>query len=185
MDLTDAFESLERLKDLTDEITTKEQEIRSREKMMRMATNDLNIAIWGKDTKSHFVFMNRACAEKILRTTPEAALNHPDDDFRHDELAHVCMTSDKVVQETMETHRFFEHATYKDGEYLWLDTTKSPWIVDEKLIGTVGSGRDITKFVPEDIKKKYKESGWIEIPVDSMYAKRDIRKLVERCRKSS
>jgi PAS domain-containing protein len=185
MDFTSAFESLERLKDLAEEITTKEKEIRSHENMLHIATNNLNIAIWGKDIKNHFVFMNSTCAEKILRTTIEAALNPPDDDSRHDELAQVCMTSDKVVQETMETHRFFKHATYKDGRCLWLDTTKSPWIVDGKLIGTVGSGVDITKFVPEDIKKKYKEPGWIEIPVDSIYAKRDIRKLVERCRKSS
>lgn len=183
VNLTDAFESLERLKDLAEELDTKEQEIRSREKLLRMATNDLNIAIWGKDTKSHFVFMNSACAEKILSTTLEMALNLPDDDFEHDALARVCMTSDKVVQETMETRRFIEHAVYNDGHFLWIDTVKSPWIVDEKLIGTVGSGKDITEFVPEDIKEKYKEPGWIEIPLDSMYSARDIRVLVEKWQK--
>ena len=182
-DLEDAFESIERLRALTEELDAHEQDAISREKLLRIATNDIDIALWGKDINSRFVIVNNACAEKILKTTPEAALNLTDEDFEHDALAQACTASDKIVQETMETHRFIEHAVYNDGHSMWIDTIKSPWVVDEKLIGTVGSARDITEFVPDDIKEKYKEPGQIEIPVDVMYAARDIRTLLEKWNK--
>jgi PAS domain-containing protein len=179
VDLTDAFESLERLKDLTEEIDTKDKEIRSREKMLRTVANRIEIAIWGKGLDGRFVFMNSVCAEKILRTTIENGLAMTDEDFKHDALASVCMSSDKLVLETGKTHRFIEYAVYVDGRLLFLDTTKSPWLIDDLLVGTVGFGRDITKFVPEEVKNRIKESGCIEIPIDLMYNASDLIEIMK------
>lgn len=179
VDFTDAFESLERLKDLTEEIDTKDKEIRSREKMLRTAANRIEIAIWGKGLDGRFVFMNSVCAEKILRTTIENGLAMTDEDFKHDALASVCMSSDKLVLETGKTHRFIEYAVYVDGRLLFLDTTKSPWLIDDLLVGTVGFGRDITKFMPEEVKNRIKESACIEIPIDLMYNASDLIEIMK------
>ena len=60
---------------------------------------------------------------------------------------------------------FIEHANYETGP-MWIDSTKSPWIKDDKLIGTVGSAKDITNVVPQNIKDKYSDSGFVEIDID-------------------
>ena len=179
MDFTDTFDSLERLKDLTEELENKEQDIISSEKLLRAATNDLDIGIWGKGLDGRFVFMNESCAEKILHTTVSDGLAMTDEDFKHDALASACMSSDHIVMETGKTHRFIEYAKYGDGTYLFLDTTKSPWVVDGSIIGTVGSGKNITESVPEHVKEMINKSGSIEIPIDFIYRGSDIQKMIE------
>ena len=134
--------------------------------------------MWGKDTDSNFVFMNDACATKILKKPVVDALRPLPDDYELNPLEVVCMHSDQLVQATMKTHRFFEHARFDDGTDLWLDTTKSPWLIDGELVGTVGMGRCITDYVPKYIKEKYKEPGYFEIGVDAMYNTADIAKLI-------
>lgn len=176
--IQESRESIQRLEIMAADLQAKEDKTKSHEKLLEIATDDLEEPMWGKDTESCFVFMNPACVNKILRTNMRNALNLTDEDFEHDALAQVCMKSDMIVQNTMRTHRQIEHARYADGTDLWLDTTKSPWIVNGELIGTVGTGRDITNSVPVDIREKYKEPGWIDIPVDLLYSSEDIRKLV-------
>ena len=172
-------ESLQRLEIMAADLQARDDKAKSYEKLLEIAVDDLESPMWGKDIESRFVFMNPACLNKILRTSIENVLNLTDEYFEDDALAQVCMKSDVFVQDTMQTYRQIEHARYADGTDLWLDTTKSPWIVNNELIGTVGMGRDITLFVPEDIREKYKEPGWFEIPVDLMYNIEDIRELVE------
>jgi len=179
MDFSDAFASIDRLRGLTEELDTKEREIRSREHLLYTMTDGVDIAIWGKGSDGRFVFMNSVCAERILRTTIESGLAMTDEDFKNDALAPVCMSSDHVVYDTEEIHRFIEYTIYADGSFLFLDTTKSPWIVDGKLVGTVGFGRDITNFVSEEVKNRIKEPGFIELPVDSMYNASDISNLIK------
>lgn len=170
-------ESMKRLEILTSEMKENSNNLKSHEMLLGIATDYLNSPIWGKDIDSKFVFMNIACADKILKSTVEDALRARDDDYELNPLETVCMHSDRLVQDTMKTHRFFEHATFVDGSCLWLDTTKSPWLIDSELVGTVGVGKDITAFVPDDVKKKCAESGYIEIDVDLMYNKDDIMEI--------
>ena len=69
---------------------------------------------------------------------------------------------------TLSTKRFIEHARYTDGD-LWLDVTKSVLIVDGKLIGIVGSAKDITDIVSEEIKECFNEAESVEIDIDCIY----------------
>ena len=97
-------------------------------------------------------------------------------DFENDVLAGVCMASDKVVLDAKKTHRQIEHARYGDGNDIWLDTTKSPWIINGDIIGTVGFGRIITDMVPEDIREKYKEPDFFDEmpkPLEGDYTRKD------------
>lgn len=171
-------ESMRRLEILTEEMSVKSNELRSHEMLLSIATDHLDSPVWGKDTDSNFVFMNLACAEKILKTTVDDALSTPGDDYELNPLEFVCMQSDRLVQDTMKTHRFFEHAIFEDGSDLWLDTTKSPWLIDGELVGTVGVGKDITEYIPDDVREGCRESGYIEINVDLMYNVNDIREIV-------
>ena len=177
--IAESKESLLRLELLTAELNAKEEKRIVHEKLLEIATDEIESPMWVKDLEGTFIFMNVACIVKILRTTPDEALNLTDEDFENDALAKVCVASDQIVISTMKTHRAIEHARYADGSDLWVDTTKSPWIIDGELFGTLGFGRDITDFVPEDVREDFKESGFFGIPVDLMYNSSDIRKLIE------
>lgn len=171
--------SLSRLEVLTLELEKHDIVMKEHEKLFTMVTNDLDYPLWIKDRDSRFLFFNAACIKQILRTTPDAALLLTDKDFEHDVLAQVCMQSDKIVIEMERTYRGIEHARYADGRDFWIDTTKSPLILDDRIVGTVGMGRDITDKVPEDVKEKYKEPGWVEIPIDAIYCHDDIEGLMK------
>lgn len=172
-------EAILRLEILTDELEAKDKVAKSHEKLLQIAFEEIDMPTWSKCIDGKFVFMNLACAEKILHTTIEHGLAMTDADFKDDALAQICMETDKIVENTRKTHRQIEHARYGDGSDVWLDTTKSPWIVDGELIGTVGFGRIITDIVSKDIRDKYKKAGFININVDVMYNSGDIGRLVE------
>jgi len=176
--IVESKESLLRLEIMTIELNKKDKEAKSHEKLLQIAFDDLDTAIWGKDVSGHFVFMNLACAEKILHTTIENGLAMTDADFANDALSGTCMASDKIVMETKKTHRQIEYAKYPNGNIVFLDTTKSPWIIDEKIVGTVGAGKIISDFVPGKVKKKCKSLGFVEIPIDLIYNSEDISEMI-------
>ena len=172
-------EAIRELERLTETTNARESEIRSCEEMLRTASDDMEYPMWGKNRDGRFVFLNTACAAMILKTPVQEALNQTDADLVHDALAQVCMYGDMVVMLSGASHRFIEHARYADGSDMWLDTVKSPWIIAGSLVGTVGVGRVITNVVPEDVREKYAEAGSIEIDINLMYNRNDIRMMME------
>lgn len=170
--------SIDRLEILTLELEKGDIVLNEHEKLFTMATQDLEYPFWIKDLQSRFLFMNSACIKQILKTTSDAALLLTDSDFEYDALSLVCMETDKIVAKEERTYRGIEHARYSDGRDLWIDTTKSPLVMRGGIIGTVGLCRDITDQVPEDVREKYKESGWVEIPADLIYNSYDIENLL-------
>lgn len=179
-DLRNGREAIQRLEILTEEITKESSDAKSHEKLLTIAADNLDSPIWGKDIHHNFVFMNDACARKIIGKSVEDALVPNDENYVMNPIENVCMLSDMLVQDTMKTHRFFEHAVLDDGSSIWLDTTKSPWVLDDKLVGTVGVGKDITKYVPDDVKAFCRNNDYIEIEIDLMYNKDDIRKIATK-----
>lgn len=173
-------EAMARLEILTEEMRVKSNEIKSHEMLLGIATDNLDCPVWIKDLEGRFIFMNISCIEKILRTTPDNALLLTDEDFENDALSKVCVESDQVVLKNGKTNRAIEHAMYDDGSDLWVDTTKSPYVIDGKLMGTVGFGREITGFVPKEIREKYKKPGWFSIPIDLIYCSKDIEGMISK-----
>lgn len=171
-------ESILRLEILTAELEAKDEIMRSHEKLLAIAIDDMEVALWGKGLDGRFVFLNEICAEKILHVTVSDAMALTDIDFANDALAVVCMQSDAKVLESKRTRRFIEHAIYPDGHSMWIDTTKSPWIIDGCVQGTVGFGKDMCDIVPDEIKEKYKKSASVEIAVDLVYNVEDIKGLM-------
>lgn len=172
-------EAVKELERLTEAANARESEIRSHEEMLHTGTDDLEYPMWGKNLDGRFSFLNSACAEKILKTSVREALDKTDEDFAQDALAQACIKSDMIVMVSEESHRFIEHARYADGSDMWIDTVKSPWIIAGSLVGTVGVGRVITTIVPEDVREKYAEAGSIEIDMNLMYNRADIRMMLD------
>lgn len=168
--------SLNYLTDLTERLDILESTSFTQFEYFKVMADSLDMPIWGKDLNGKFIFLNKACAKKILHSTVEQALNLIDDDFKKDALAGACMQSDKKVMKTKKTQRFLEYAVYGKTAF-WMDCTKSPWIRDEKLIGTVGSGKDITKKVPQFLKNKYRKAQSIKLNNDIMLCETELYKI--------
>lgn len=160
-------DGLNRLIELTKQLDEVESSVHS-EGFLESITNTLDISIWAKNLNNHFVYVNDTCAKVILRTTVDKALHLTDEDFELDDLATICIASDQKVLESLTTCRFIEHARYADRD-LWLDVVKSPLFIAGKLIGTVGSGRDITELIPIEIKDRFSKAGALQLDVDSHY----------------
>lgn len=174
-ELDNSREGLNRLVELTKRLDEIDSSV-SNEVLLDLITNSLGIAIWAKDIKGNFLYLNDACAEILLRTTVDIALNLTDDYFERDTLTPVCMASDQKVLESLTSRRFIEHARYADRD-LWLDAVKSPLFMKEKLIGVVSSGKDITAAVPIEIKDRFSKAGALELDVNLDYY---IGKIGER-----
>ena len=176
--LVDSFECINKLEILTNELEEKEKQINLHEEMLRKISDNIEIAIWAKDIDNKFVYANKVCCKKILRCSENEAIALTDTDFKNDALSTTCIASDNITKERMKPTRFIEHASYPDHD-VWIETLKSPWTEDGKLIGTVGIGKDITDNVPQYIKNRLKRSESIEIPMETKLCPQVIEEILK------
>lgn len=183
-------ESLNRLIDLTTRLDEMETDIRRHEEFLNTVVNSWDSPMWVKGVDGHFLFVNTACAEIILRSTVDEALHLTDLDFKKDALAPVCIESDKKVMATLKPMRFIEHARYNGSRDLWLDVVKTPLIINGELVGTIGMADNITNIVSKEIKEIFKKPASVQIDFNLKYytgagngkRKNDLREILESCK---
>lgn len=112
--------------------------------------------LWAKETNGRYLFANKAICDNLLMSSPKEVIGKTDIFFatrereKHPEnvewhtFGELCFNSDEVVLENMSPMHFEEFGNIR-GELVYLEVHKAP-LFDEKgvLIGTIGSGRDIT-----------------------------------------
>ncbi len=158
--------------DITDQIETLELSRRNEEKykslysFFRLMADNVPDMIWSKDLEGNYIFVNKEICEKLLM-----AKNHNEPIGKRVEFfinrerkkqpndpnwftfGDKNIDSDKIIIETKEPRRFQEYGNVK-GKFLQLDVYKAPlWDEDGKLIGIVGSARDVTREI-EMMKEK-------------------------------
>ncbi|HHQ48892.1 MAG TPA: PAS domain S-box protein, partial [Acidobacteria bacterium] len=126
--------------------------------MARLMADNLPDLLWAKDLEGRYLFANRALCERVLMaSSTEEVIGKTDAFFAKRELAlhpddhrwltfdKLCSQSDAAVLESGETVHF-EECGYVRGRYVCYHVHKAPLFdEDGRLIGTVGSARDITK----------------------------------------
>lgn len=122
-------------------------------RMMELMANTVPDLLWAKDLQGRYIFANRAICEQLLMCgEKEGAIGKDDMHFAAREraegypypFAELCIDSDQVVRSSGQAGRFLEEGLVR-GRYLVLDVHKVPLLDDAgKIIGTVGSGRDVT-----------------------------------------
>jgi len=134
----------------------------------RMMADNLPDMLWAKDTQGRYLFANKAICDNLLmaRDTDEPIgktdlffakrerAKHPDNPEWHT-FGELCADSDQITLKAMKPMRFEEFGNVK-GKLLYLEVHKAPFFDDEgNLLGTVGSGRDITrqKELEEELKR--------------------------------
>ena len=146
--------------DITDrkqaELALQQSEARYHEMycMMELMTNTVPDMIWAKDLEDRYLFANKAiCRELLMCKEEESPIGKTDLFFARRErseghnhsFGEICIDSDKIVKESKKPGRFLEDGVVR-GNYLALDVQKAPLFGENgELIGTVGTGRDVTK----------------------------------------
>ena len=164
IDFSEVSASLERLGYLTDQLDEAERAIEKKESRLFGIVDGLDNAVWAKDVDNKFVYANTKCRHIFLHHEGDIA-GMSDADFVNNRFASVCAASDDVTKTKLKTCRFIEHCINNSSD-VWMDVTKSPYFKDGVLIGTVGSGSDITQNIPNEIRKKFTDPASVEVSVD-------------------
>ena len=124
----------------------------------RLLTENSPDLLWAKDLEGRYIFVNRAICEKLLVADGiEEPLGKTDLFFANRQRAlypdnpnwhtfgELCVDSDQIVIKERKAQRFDEFGNVQ-GEFLYLDVYKTPFLDEHgALIGTVGSGRIVTR----------------------------------------
>ncbi|MBA3025891.1 MAG: PAS domain-containing sensor histidine kinase [Sulfurimonas sp.] len=136
--------------------------------LLKLLTENLPDMLWVKDINGVYLYVNQAICDGLLmaKDTNEPigkndlffALRerekHIDNPDWHT-FGELCFNSDMIVIENNRAMKFEEYGNVK-GELLYLEVNKAPFYdKDGKIIGTVGTGRDITelKKIQLDLEK--------------------------------
>lgn len=142
-------------KDLQYEKEVLEKELQDKEALLNAVIECIPDMVWCKDTQGKYLLANKAIREGLLfddspigKTDVQMAKAEKKrvGDQNHT-FGEVCGNSDIVVLKTQKPKRFLENGNVK-GKNLELEVHKS--IIRDKnglVIGTVGTGRDITDYV--------------------------------------
>lgn len=123
---------------------------------LQLISDHLPDMLWAKDLEGRYLFANKAICDNLLMTTQDDVIGKDDVYFakrereKHKEnpkwhtFGELCHNSDEVVLENMHAMEFEEYGNIR-GELTYLNVHKAP-LFDENgvLIGTIGSGRNIT-----------------------------------------
>ena len=137
-------------------------------KILRMLTDNLPDMLWIKDVEGRYMFANKALCDNLLMArdlmepigktdlffAERERTEHAERDDWHT-FGELCIDSDKEVLDLDQPMRFEEYGNVR-GELLYLEVHKAPFCDEAgNVLGTVGSGRDITEQVL--LKQKLQE----------------------------
>ena len=126
---------------------------------LKLISKHLPDMLWAKDLDGNYLYANETICNNLLMATPDEVLGksdvffatrernkYPENDNWHT-FGELCFNSDYVVLENMKPMIFEEFGNIK-GKLVYLEVHKAPLHDSSgKLIGTIGSGRDITTQV--------------------------------------
>ncbi len=139
-------------------IKQNEQKYKSLYTFFRLLSDNNPDLIWAKDVFGRYIFVNKStCENLLLAKDTEEPIGKTDMFFaEREKLSHSgqenwytfgrkSQEQDDIVLKSNKPKRF-DISGFVKGKYLHLDVYKSPmWNEDGKLIGVVGSARNITK----------------------------------------
>lgn len=125
------------------ELKQAEEALRKREIYQRALLDNFPFMVWLKDEHSRFLAVNKTFANKFKWPSPQSLVGKNDFDITTPEMAQLYRSDDQWVMESGASRQTEELTGAPEFEH-WVETYKSPVIVDGKVTGTVGFARDIT-----------------------------------------
>ncbi|MBW2998365.1 PAS domain S-box protein, partial [Candidatus Woesearchaeota archaeon] len=135
-----------------------EQKYKSLYLLLNTMADNLPDMMWAKDLNKQFLFTNKALRKGLLNAKSDSEPigknilyfakrekeSHPEIDNYYT-FGEECQDTDEIIIKNSKAMRFNIYGNVKN-EYLYLEAYKAPlYNTQGKLIGTVGSARDLTK----------------------------------------
>ncbi|OQW69248.1 MAG: diguanylate cyclase [Proteobacteria bacterium ST_bin12] len=133
-------------RDLSDYRQTQYQELAQKERYQRALIDNFPFMVWLKDLDSRFLSINNAFAQLMGVTYPEEGIGKKDQDYFTPRFSEQCVASDQEVLLLGLPKIFIESVEDADGNLNWVEVYKSPVLVDDKVVGTVGFARDMSEI---------------------------------------
>lgn len=121
-----------------------EAETRQRDEYQRTLLNNFPYFAWLKDKDSRLLAANSLYAGIANVGSASELEGKTDFDFFPRDLAEKYVEDDRLVMAGGEVKNVEEMYVDQHGERYWMETWKSPVIVNGEVVGTVGCSRDIT-----------------------------------------
>jgi len=118
--------------------------LNERDGYQRALLDNFPFMVWLKDEQSRYLAVNATFAGNYGWSTSEMPVGKTDFDIATRELAEKYQADDQAILRTGEK-RTLEQLIEENGEQRWYETYKSPVVVDQQCIGTVGFSRDISQ----------------------------------------
>ncbi len=158
----------QRIVDATAELQAGEAKYRAAYNLLRLMCDNVPDMIWAKDLEKRFLFANKAICANLLNAADtnepigkmdmffaeRERTQHADNPQWHT-FGEICRDTDAITMEAGTAQQFDEYGNVQ-GKFLFLDVHKAPFIgEDGRMIGTVGSARDVTtiKALEKQLKK--------------------------------
>jgi len=155
-------------------------EIRRREQYQRAVLDTFPFMVWLKDKQSRFLATNKAFAG-MLQLNEEDMRGKTDFDYFPEAMAQGYVDDDQEVLASGLPKMLVEPIRNSDGELHWAETYKSPVVIDDEVIGTVGFARDITaerRLEAEIIRRENEYSTLVQnLPLTIIRYDRECRRV--------
>ena|GEM_PF-176460 len=152
------------VRDVSDLVLT-EQELQQREQYQRALLDNFPFFVWLKDIDSRLLAANHQFARVAQVATTQELVGKTDFDFFPPDLAAGYVADDREVLAEGVPKNVVEQYCDEEGRWKWMETYKSPVVVDGETVGTVGFSRDITEKM--------------QLQMDLASREREFRTLVE------
>jgi len=138
-------------------------------RLLHLMFDNVPDMIWAKDLQKRYLFANKAICRDLLNAADgcepigktdlffaqRERKRHPENPEWHT-FGELCRDSDQAAMDAGKPMQFDEYGNVK-GQFLFLDVRKAPFMDEScKMIGTVGSARNVTKA--KNLEAKLKES---------------------------
>ena len=115
-----------------------------REEHLRSLLDNFPFMVWLKDPESRLVVANKAYAEMAGVSSTDELVGKTDYDFFPEELAKRYVEGDRNAMSSNHPIGILETIQDANGVNYWIETYKSPLIINNQLVGVVGYARDVT-----------------------------------------
>ncbi|HAJ71421.1 MAG TPA: hypothetical protein DCO68_05025, partial [Methylophilaceae bacterium] len=129
--------------------------LRQKEAYQRSLLDNFPFMVWLKDTKGRFLTVNKVFLDAVEAQSLDEVVGKTDLDFWSPEYANVYIKQDKFVMDQQAT-AVNDEIIEISGHPRWYETFKSPVIVNDKVVGTVGFAQDVSELKKSVNYEKFK-----------------------------
>ena len=148
------------------ELKAAREELVRRDRYQRVVLDNFPFFVWLKDEENRYLEANVHIARACGASSADELIGKTDFDIWPPDLAESYLADDREVLRSGKA-KIVEEAIDTGGKRVWVETYKSPVVMDGKVIGTVGFASDITERIEARRALEY-ERGFLKTLIQTI-----------------